>query len=132
MLIEPGDVIVADGNEVLRIPLADAPRVLSVAQARARREDEIRAAIAGRRQHVEVVGLQAALDASDMIEIDGTCQQTAAEVTLSPQQGRDLDDPIDAAYRAKYRRYAQSFTDAVTTAHARSTTTKLVLRPAGS
>jgi hypothetical protein len=75
VLIEPGDVILADGDGVLRIPLADAHRALSVAQARARREAEMRAAIAAGANTFEVVGLQAALDASDMIEIDGTWQQ---------------------------------------------------------
>jgi 4-hydroxy-4-methyl-2-oxoglutarate aldolase len=78
VLIEPGDVIVADGDGVLRIPLADAPRVLSVAQARARREDGIRAAIAAGANMYEAVGLKAALDASDMTEIDGTWQQAPA------------------------------------------------------
>ncbi len=78
VLIEPGDVIVADGDGVVRIPLADAPRVLSVAQARARREDGIRAAIAADANMYEVVGLKAALDASDMTEIDGTWQQAPA------------------------------------------------------
>lgn len=78
VLIEPGDVIVADGDGVLLIPLADAARALSVAQAHARREDEVRAAIAAGANMFDVVGLQAALDASDMIEIDGTWQQAAA------------------------------------------------------
>jgi 4-hydroxy-4-methyl-2-oxoglutarate aldolase len=81
VLIEPGDVIVADGDGVLRIPLADAPRVLSGAQSRARREDGIRAAIAAGANMYEVVGLKAALDASDMTEIDGTWQQTAARAS---------------------------------------------------
>ena len=81
VLIEPGDVIVADGDGVLRIPLADAPRVLSAAQARARREDGIRAAIAAGADMYEVVGLKAALDASDMTEIDGTWQQALARKT---------------------------------------------------
>ena len=81
VLIEPGDVIVADGDGVLRIPLADAPRVLSGAQARARREDGIRAAIAAGANMYEVVGLKAALDASEMTEIDGTWQQTAARAS---------------------------------------------------
>ncbi len=39
-----------------------------------------------------------------------------------------LDDQIDAAYRAKYRRYAKSITDSVTSPAARSTTTRLVPR----
>jgi hypothetical protein len=43
-----------------------------------------------------------------------------------------IDDQIDAAYRAKYRRYATSITDSVTSHGARSTTTRLVPRTAGS
>jgi hypothetical protein len=42
----------------------------------------------------------------------------------------DIDDEVDAAYRAKYRRYAGSILNSVLTAEARSTTTKLVPRPA--
>ncbi len=38
----------------------------------------------------------------------------------------NLDDEIDAAYRAKYRRYAGSILNSVLTDEARSTTTKLV------
>ncbi|HYT12947.1 MAG TPA: DUF2255 family protein [Candidatus Nitrosopolaris sp.] len=40
----------------------------------------------------------------------------------------DLDDEIDAAYRAKYRRYAGSILNSVLTPEARSTTIKLVPR----
>jgi hypothetical protein len=40
----------------------------------------------------------------------------------------DLDDRIDAAYRAKYRRYAPSIVDSVLTPEARSATTRLVPR----
>ena len=36
-----------------------------------------------------------------------------------------IDDQIDAAYRAKYHRYAASITDAITSPGARSTTTRL-------
>jgi hypothetical protein len=42
----------------------------------------------------------------------------------------DIDDAVDAAYRAKYRRYAGSILNSVLTPEARSTTTKLVPRPA--
>jgi hypothetical protein len=42
----------------------------------------------------------------------------------------DIDDEVDAAYRAKYRRYAGSILNSVLTPEARSTTTKLVPRPA--
>jgi hypothetical protein len=42
----------------------------------------------------------------------------------------DIDDKVDAAYRAKYRRYAGSILNSVLTPGARSTTIKLVPRPA--
>lgn len=42
----------------------------------------------------------------------------------------DIDDEVDAAYRAKYRRYAGSILNSVLTAEARSTTIKLAPRPA--
>ena len=43
-----------------------------------------------------------------------------------------IDDQIDAAYRTKYRRYAKSITDRITSPGARSTTIKLVPRSSGS
>jgi hypothetical protein len=42
--------------------------------------------------------------------------------------GGALTDQIDAAYRTKYRRYAGSIVDAITTAQARSTTLELAPR----
>ncbi len=42
--------------------------------------------------------------------------------------GRDIDDEVDAAYRAKYRRYAGNILNSVLTPEARSTTIKLVPR----
>jgi hypothetical protein len=45
---------------------------------------------------------------------------------------RDVDDEVDAAYRAKYRRYAGSILNSVLTPEARSTTIKLVPRSTGS
>ena len=44
----------------------------------------------------------------------------------------DIDDQVDAAYRAKYRRYAGSILNSVLTLQARSTTIKLAPRSAGS
>jgi hypothetical protein len=41
-----------------------------------------------------------------------------------------IDDEVDAAYRAKYRRYAGSILNSVLTPEARSTTIRLVPRPA--
>jgi len=40
----------------------------------------------------------------------------------------DIHDEVDAAYRAKYRRYAGNILNSVLTPQARSTTTKLVPR----
>ena len=44
----------------------------------------------------------------------------------------DVDDEVDAAYRAKYRRYAGSILNSVLTPEARSTTLKLVPRSTAS
>jgi len=41
-----------------------------------------------------------------------------------------VDDQIDAAYRSKYRRYAKSITDSITSPGARATTIRLVPRTA--
>jgi hypothetical protein len=46
--------------------------------------------------------------------------------------GHDIDDAVDGAYRAKYRRYAGSILNSVLTPEARSTTMKLVPRSTGS
>jgi hypothetical protein len=43
-----------------------------------------------------------------------------------------LDDEIDAAYRAKYRRYSASIVDPMLGPPARATTTRLVPRTAGA
>ena len=45
---------------------------------------------------------------------------------------RAIDHEVDAAYRAKYRRYAGSILNSVLTPEARSTTTKLMPRSTGS
>ena len=44
--------------------------------------------------------------------------------------GHDIEDEIDAAYRAKYRQYAGSILKSVLTPEARATTIKLVPRSA--
>jgi hypothetical protein len=46
--------------------------------------------------------------------------------------GGDVDDDVDAAYRAKYRRYAGSILNSVLTPEARSTTIALVPRSTNS
>jgi hypothetical protein len=44
------------------------------------------------------------------------------------EAGHDLDDALDAAYRAKYRRYAASIVDTIVAPQARAATIKLVPR----
>jgi len=46
--------------------------------------------------------------------------------------GHDIGDEVDAAYRAKYRRYAGSILNSVLTPEARSTTIELVPRSTSS
>jgi hypothetical protein len=45
--------------------------------------------------------------------------------------GHDIDAEVDAAYRAKYRRYTGNILNSVLTPEARSTTVKLVPRSPG-
>ena len=52
------------------------------------------------------------------------------DVTFVDAAGYDVDDEIDAAYRAKYRRYAGNILNSVLTPQARSATLKLVPRAA--
>ena len=58
----------------------------------------------------------------------GGVQQDVAFVDAD----HDIDDEVDAAYRAKYRRYAGSVLNSTLTPEARSTTIKLVPRSTGS
>jgi len=44
----------------------------------------------------------------------------------------DIDDEVDADYRAKYRRYAGSILNSVLTPEARATTMRLAPRSTGS
>ena len=46
-----------------------------------------------------------------------------------PETDSDLHDRIDAAYRAKYRRFPERFVSPVVSAESRSVTLKLVPRP---
>ena len=50
------------------------------------------------------------------------------DVTFVEEAEPDINNQVDAAYRAKYRRYAESIIDSVLTPQARSTTIKLVPR----
>lgn len=51
-----------------------------------------------------------------------------ADVTFAGEPDPGINDQIDAAYLAKYRRYSGSFLDPMVTPQARSTTLKLAPR----
>ena len=54
------------------------------------------------------------------------------DVTFVEETDPDINDQIDAAYRAKYRRYAASIISHITSSEARSATIKLVPRSTNS
>jgi hypothetical protein len=56
---------------------------------------------------------------------------TQQDVTFV-EPGHGIEDEVDAAYGAKYRRYAGSILNSVLTPEARSSTLKLVPRTAGT
>ena len=54
------------------------------------------------------------------------------DVTFVEEADPDLSNQIDAAYRAKYRRYTANIVGSIVTPQARSATIKLVPRPTSS
>ncbi|WP_181779309.1 4-carboxy-4-hydroxy-2-oxoadipate aldolase/oxaloacetate decarboxylase [Pseudonocardia pini] len=58
VLVEPGDVVVADGDGVISLPLASAAAVVAAARTRVEREKGIRAAIDRGEQLFDLLGLQ--------------------------------------------------------------------------
>lgn len=54
------------------------------------------------------------------------------DVTFVEEADPDLNDQIDAAYRTKYRRYAASIVNHITSPEARAATIKLVPRSTSS
>ena len=54
------------------------------------------------------------------------------DVTFVEEADPNLSDQIDAAYRAKYRRYTANIVGSIVTPQARSATIKLVPRPTSS
>ena len=71
VLVEPGDIIVADDDGVICIPPTLMPQVLARAKARAEREVKIRAAIAEGKTLFDLLGLDQAIKATGAQEHDG-------------------------------------------------------------
>jgi 4-hydroxy-4-methyl-2-oxoglutarate aldolase len=72
VLVNPGDVIVADGDGVISIPRADVARAVSGAKERAAREVTIRQRIEKGEVLFDILNLQASLDQAGVVERDAT------------------------------------------------------------
>jgi len=75
VLVEPGDVIVADGDGVLAIPQAHLARTLEGARQRAAREVAIRQRIKDGESLFEILNMQAAVQAAGIEQVDATWLQ---------------------------------------------------------
>jgi 4-hydroxy-4-methyl-2-oxoglutarate aldolase len=72
VLVEPGDVIVADGDGVLVIPRGSLRQAVEGARERAAKEVGIRARIEAGEKLFDILGMEAMLRASGTEEHDGT------------------------------------------------------------
>jgi len=75
VLVEPGDVIVADGDGVLVIPQAHLARTLGGARQRAERETAIRKRIKAGDSLFEIFKMDEAVKAAGIAQVDATWQQ---------------------------------------------------------
>jgi len=79
VLVEPGDVIVADGDGVLAIPQAHLARTLEGARQRAEREIAIRKRIKAGESLFEILNMQAAVEGAGIRQVDATWLQIKQE-----------------------------------------------------
>jgi len=79
VLVEPGDVIVADGDGVLAIPQAHLARTLEGARQRAEREIAIRERIKAGESLFEILNMQAAVEGAGIRQVDATWLQIKQE-----------------------------------------------------
>jgi 4-hydroxy-4-methyl-2-oxoglutarate aldolase len=75
VLVEPGDVIVADGDGVLAIPQAHLTRTLEGARQRAGREVAIRQRIKAGESLFEILNMDAAVKAAGIAVVDKTWRE---------------------------------------------------------
>jgi 4-hydroxy-4-methyl-2-oxoglutarate aldolase len=75
VLVEPGDVIVADGDGVLVIPQAQLRRAVEGARARAEREVAVRARIEAGESLYQIMNMDAAVRAAGIEQVDATWEQ---------------------------------------------------------
>ncbi len=79
VLVEPGDVIVADGDGVLAIPQAHLARTLEGARQRAEREVAIRKRIKAGESLFHILNMQAAVEGAGIRQVDATWLQVKQE-----------------------------------------------------
>lgn len=79
VLVEPGDVIVADGDGVLAIPQAHLARTLEGARQRAERETAVRKRIKAGESLFEILNMQAAVESAGIRQVDATWLQVKQE-----------------------------------------------------
>ena len=79
VLVEPGDVIVADGDGVLAIPQAHLARTLEGARQRAEREVAIRKRIKAGESLFQILNMQAAVEGAGIRQVDATWLQVKQE-----------------------------------------------------
>ncbi len=79
VLVEPGDVIVADGDGVLAIPQAHLARTLEGARQRAEREIAIRKRIKAGESLFQILNMQAAVEGAGIRQVDATWLQIKQE-----------------------------------------------------
>ncbi len=79
VLVEPGDVIVADGDGVLAIPQAHLARTLKGARQRAEREIAIRKRIKAGESLFQILNMQAAVEGAGIRQVDATWLQVKQE-----------------------------------------------------
>ncbi len=65
VLVEPGDIMVGDDDGILVIPRAELKRAVEGAEARAAREVGFRKEIANGKRLIEILGMQAVVEAID-------------------------------------------------------------------
>lgn len=72
VLVEPGDVIVGDADGVLVIPRALLAHAVEKAEARAEAEKVFRARIQAGEKLIDILGMQAVIEAAGIEQVDGT------------------------------------------------------------
>jgi 4-hydroxy-4-methyl-2-oxoglutarate aldolase len=75
VLVEPGDVIVADGDGVLVIPQEHLGRAIEGARSRAAKEVAVRARIEAGESLFDIMNMEAAVRAAGIEQVDATWQQ---------------------------------------------------------